>query len=271
MIPVDPTCPDEDKPGWMVDGQQRCAAIRDARVESFPVCVTAFVTSSGEEQRAQFILINSTKPLPKGLIYELLPTTTGALPTSLQLRRYPAMLLDRLNHDDGSPLRGLISTPTTPGGVIKDTSVLKMIENSLSDGALYCFRDPATGTGDTEAVLAVLYAFWGAVSDTFPEAWGLPPRRSRLMHGAGISSMGFVMDAIVEHHRSVGLPDREGFRSDLEILKDLCHWTSGTWAFGPDRQRRWNDVQNTSADIRLLTNLLLFQYKARAWGPRSQA
>ncbi len=29
--------PDEDKPGWIVDGQQRSAAIRDARIDSFPV------------------------------------------------------------------------------------------------------------------------------------------------------------------------------------------------------------------------------------------
>ena len=42
------TTPDDDKPGWIVDGQQRSAAIRDARIESFPVCVTAFITDSDE-------------------------------------------------------------------------------------------------------------------------------------------------------------------------------------------------------------------------------
>jgi DGQHR domain-containing protein len=58
--------------GWIVDGQQRCVAIRDARVDSFRVCVTAFITESDEEQRSEFILVHSAKPLPKGLIYELL-------------------------------------------------------------------------------------------------------------------------------------------------------------------------------------------------------
>ena len=38
LIPADEHAADEDKPGWIVDGQQRSAAIRDARIESFPVC-----------------------------------------------------------------------------------------------------------------------------------------------------------------------------------------------------------------------------------------
>ena len=36
----------------------------------------------------------------------------------------------------------MIRTPTMPEGKIKDNSILKMLENSLSDGALYGFRDP---------------------------------------------------------------------------------------------------------------------------------
>ena len=84
QIPIDEDIPEEDKPGWIVDGQQRTAAMRDARVEGFPVCVVGFVADGLEEQRQQFILVNATKPLPKGLIYELLPSTEGKLPLALQ-------------------------------------------------------------------------------------------------------------------------------------------------------------------------------------------
>ena len=100
VIPIDESLADENKPGWIVDGQQRSAAIREARVEGFPVFVTAFITDSVSEQRSQFILVNSTKPLPKGLIYELLardpggrsadrssaPALSGALARAAQLR-----------------------------------------------------------------------------------------------------------------------------------------------------------------------------------------
>ena len=103
-IPLDPDLPDSEKPGWIVDGQQRAAALRDARVKGFPVCVVGFIADGLEEQRQQFILVNATKPLPKGLIYELLPSTEGKLPAALQKRRYPALLSERLNFDDDSPL-----------------------------------------------------------------------------------------------------------------------------------------------------------------------
>jgi DGQHR domain-containing protein len=264
-IPVDDALSEADKPGWIVDGQQRIAAIREARVAMFPISVTAFVASSLLEQSEQFILVNSTKPLPKGLIYELLPTTTGKLSSQLQKRRFPSYLLDRLNHDDHSPLKDMIRTPTASNGIIKDNSILKMLENSLSDGALYRFRDPMTGTGDAEAMLAVVRAFWSAAKAVFKNEWGLPPRRSRLMHGAGIVSLGFVMDAIADRHRGKSLPQVEDFVQDLKALQEICRWTDGYWDFGPGAQRKWDEIQNTAKDIQLLSNFLLIQYKARVW------
>src|SRR5438034_4201688 len=94
VIPMDPAALEDEKPGFIVDGQQRLAAIREANLTSFPTCVTAFITDNVCEQTEQFILVNSTKPLPKGLIYELLPSTQGVLPTQLEKRRLPALLPD---------------------------------------------------------------------------------------------------------------------------------------------------------------------------------
>src|SRR5262249_11206100 len=123
LIPAGRDLSEADKPGFVVDGQQRLAAIRDAKLTSFPIFVVAFVAASVSEQQEQFILVNSTKPLPKGLIYELLPDTQGLLPTFLKKRQLPALLAARLNHDGDSPLRGMVRTPTTPEGVIKDNSL----------------------------------------------------------------------------------------------------------------------------------------------------
>ena len=130
-IPIDDTVAEEDKPGWIVDGQQRSAALRDARISGFPVCVIGFLAEGLEEQRQQFILVNATKPLPKGLIYELLPSTGGKLPVALQRRRHPALISERMNFDDDSPLHGMIRTPTNGTGVVADNTILKMLENSL--------------------------------------------------------------------------------------------------------------------------------------------
>lgn len=264
VVPVDEQQSDPEKPGWIVDGQQRTAAIREARIDEFPICVTAFITASQEDQRAQFILVNSTKPLPKGLIYELLPSTSGALPVPLQRKRFPSFLLDRLNYDQDSPFQGRIRTPTTPDGLVKDNSILKMLENSLYDGALYQFRDPDTGEGDVDQMLSLLKSYWTAVERTFPAEWTLPPRRSRLVHGVGIVSLGYVMDAITESADGTSVPTIDDFATGLELIKPECKWTSGFWNFGNDVLRQWNDLQNTPRDIQLLADHLLREFRKRS-------
>jgi DGQHR domain-containing protein len=275
VIPIDDTWSEADKPGLVVDGQQRCAAIHDANVESFEIFMVAFITSNDTEQREQFIRVNSTKPLPRSLIHELLPATKTKLSRSLQRRRFPAKVLEHLNYDSSSPLQGMIQTHTNAQGVIKDTSILSMVESSLSDGALYRFRDPLTGDGALEPILAILNNYWTAVRDVFDHAWGLPPRRSRLMHGVGITSMGALMDTISAAHYwadGIEILDCGVFRDDLHEMneKDVFRWTSGSWDFSSDHKRRWSELQNTGKDIRLLTDYLRVKYNAEVWDKRRQ-
>lgn len=290
----------EDKPGWIVDGQQRAAAIRDARMGTFPVFVTGFITDSVAEQREQFILVNSTKPLPKGLLYELLPGTDVQLASHLQKRRFPAYLLERLNYDSRSPLHLAIQTPTNPfqdfsartsrgfqnkperkyhenilsktdngkrrvQGFIKDNSILRMLENSLRDGALYRCRLQADGEMDVERILKLLFNFWQAVGTVFEEAWAKPPTRSRLTHGVGIVSMGHLMDAIADRYRAKAIPSQNEFAADLMPLKPYCSWTDGYWDFGSVDKRKWDQIQNTSKDIQLVANHILLHYKRLVW------
>lgn len=269
-IPIDGLGSPLGLPGWIVDGQQRVAAIREARIDSFPICVTAFITSDPQEQREQFILVNTTKPLPKGLIYELLPATESRLPSLLQRRRFPSRLMEYLNNDPASPFHRRIRTPTTPDGIVKDNSVLRMLENSLTDGALHPFRDSRTGGGDEKVMLSIVNGFWSAVGEVFPQAWRESPRRSRLTHGAGIVAMGCVMDAIAGRYRGQ-VVTREMFRGDVEPLAEICSWTGGYWDFGGGDIRKWNEVQNTSKDVSRLANLLLVEYKRRVWSRWSVA
>lgn len=263
-IPIESQWAEHEKPAWVVDGQQRIAAIREAKVDSFPICVTAFVANDVQQQREQFILVNSTKPLSKALIYELLPSTQMVLPDLLEKRRFPSMLLNRLNYDHDSPLRTKIKTATNPDGVIQDNSILKMLEHSLSDGALYRYRD-ANGSGDVEAMVAILKTYWSAVATVFKDAWQLPSNRSRLIHGAGIVSMGFIMDAIADRHHDEEELSFAHFQSDLEGMARYCRWTNGYWDFGGNVTRKWNEIQNTTKDIRLLANYLLLQYRTSVW------
>jgi hypothetical protein len=118
---------------------------------------------------------------------------------------------------------------------------------------------------DADRILQLLFNFWEAVASVFKDAWGKPPTRSRLTHGVGIVSMGHVMDAISDRYRSKGIPTTEQFAADLEPLKPVCSWTDGYWNFGAGKQRKWNEVQNTSKDIQLVANFLLVQYRRLVW------
>jgi hypothetical protein len=70
-------------------------------------------------------------------------------------------------------------------------------------------------------------------------------------------ALGYVMDYawIAESART-----RTAFGQVLKRLEGSTAWMSGTWAF-PDDQRPWNRLQNTNADIRLLTDFLLLTLK----------
>jgi len=241
--------------GFVVDGQQRRAAIRESGITGFPVLVSGFLAESEEERREQFILVNSTKPLPRALIFELLPVTETKLPPRFAKHKLAVVLLERLNGDRDSCLRRLVRTPTQPAGIIKDNSVLKGINNSLSDGVLHRFRSGRHALEpDVEGATAVLKDFWLAVSRVFPADWARPPAQSRLMHGAGVVGLSFIMDAISDnrYRHSPSPPAVPEFVEGLEMLKPYCCWSEGQWWFG----RKYNDIQNTPKDVHLFTNHL---------------
>src|SRR5205823_9003222 len=77
------------KPAWIVDGQQRALALARSRRKDFPVAVNAFVANDVQSQREQFLRVNSTRPLPRGLITEMLPEVGSVLPPHLAMRRAP--------------------------------------------------------------------------------------------------------------------------------------------------------------------------------------
>lgn len=73
----------KNKCGWIVDGQQKVSALSHLDNEDFEIVVNAFIAKDPHEQLEQFILVNNTKPLPKSLIYELLPEVKTEIPKGL--------------------------------------------------------------------------------------------------------------------------------------------------------------------------------------------
>jgi DGQHR domain-containing protein len=251
------------KPGFVVDGQQRLTALAQSDRKDFEIFVSCVLCEDEEELRRQFILINNTRPLPKALIYELLPQVS-ALPKRLNARAFAAALTEKLNYATKSSLRGRIHMHTNPEGVIKDTSLQKVIMNSADAGAI---RDYDKTAGRMDFGFELLSNFYGAVSDVFPAAWNEhTARTSRLVHGAGIVSLGFVMETL---YSRTGRLDRQTFVRGLEPIASMTAWTSGEWTFQDGSIAKWDEIENTHRQIQRLSLHLVGLVK-RAPGSQRQ-
>ncbi len=237
-------------PGFVVDGQQRLTALSGLDKPGFQVFVSALVCKDYDELRQQFVFINSARPLPKTLIYELLPNVEG-LPERYTARRFAARVVERLNFNGSPALRGQIRQHTNPGGVISDTAMQKLVMNSASQGAI---RELIVFEDREDRAVALIDEFFTAVSSVFGGEWtGMSPRHSRLRHGAGIIAMGFVMDLLYANQTATTAKE---FEVGLELLKPFTAWTSGNWPIsGYDVP--WNYLQNTPQDIDVLTRHLV--------------
>lgn len=249
------------KPAWIVDGQQRALALSRCKRRDMPVPISAFIADDVATQREQFLRVNSTKPLPRGLVSELLPEVDTVLPPTLAARRAPAALCDLLNRDPESPFFGLIRRSSvrtkSKTAVLADTSVIQVLQDSFStpSGCLFSYRNIATGETDFDGVRKLLYLYWGAVRDVFPEAWGKSPQESRLMHSAGLRALGKLMDRVMA---SVNVNERGAaarVRRELAALRPVCAWTAGSWS--EMGGLRWNELQNVPNHVRMLTNVLV--------------
>jgi len=258
-IPIPPE--DSPRPGWIVDGQQRSRALALTRRDDLLVPVTAFVTDDVGVQRDQFLRINSVKPLPNGLITELLPTLDTPLPAKLEARKVPSMLCDRLARDTASPFVGLIRRASTPRSerkqkVVTDTALVKTIQDSLSSpsGCLFPHQNMATNEVDVDTAWSILRIWWTAVRNTFPDAWGRPPRESRLMHSVGIRAMGALMDRVMPGI-DISSPEAVAIvEAELAPLRSVCQWTDGRWTELDGIA--WDELQCVSRHIRALSRYL---------------
>lgn len=237
--------------GLVVDGQQRLSALSRLPDKDFQLFVSVLVCNDYQELRRQFILINSARPLPKSLVYELLPGVERA-PTRATIRSYAAQVTERLNYDEASSLRGQILQHTNPTGVIRDTAIQKVIMHSASDGAL---RELRGEEDELDRAFCLISEFYGAVQDVFAADWnGHSPKTSRLVHSAGIVALGFVMELL---HARDGARDRAAFRRGLSVLKGQTAWTHGTWKFSDFEVVPWNALNNVQRQIMALAQHLV--------------
>jgi len=266
LIDVEIDADKDAPPGFVVDGQQRLTALSGMNKPGFEVFVSALICEDYNELRQQFVLINNTRPLPKALIYELLPNIDG-LPERFSKRSFASRMVERLNYTrtDEPVFYGRIHQHTNARGKLSDMAIQRLVMDSADQGAIREFiAESSQDSLDSmrtveERAFKLIHTFFSAVKEVFGPAWNdMTPKTSRLVHGAGLVAMGYVMETLYAH---AGKVDREEFVKGLKLIEPKCAWVAGRWTFSRDDQRPWNGIQNTSTDIDLLANYLVRELK----------
>ena len=220
FIPYRKAAFDHEKILSIADGQQRTAALGLASVDIVPeytVTVSAILPADASSKRTIFFISNNARRVNSDFQKLIQQDTPLETPTPGVTRL--------LTIQPDSPLFELIELP----GRKNHKSVIKF--NSVEQALVKGFVEEFKGTEVTltkDELYAVSKAFYTAVSETWPEAWGLKPTESKLMSGLGFRSLTVLFATDVKTHRvdeNKALDDPQlwkKIRKDLETMKKYC-------------------------------------------------
>ena len=122
----------------------------------------------------------------------------------------------------------------------KITRSLKMLENSLHDGALYRCRLQADNEMDTDRILEFALQFLGSSGHTFSRTLGENLPLGHDSHTAlELFRWGTLWMPSLIGIASTGIPTDWTVRGRSgTVTHPLCSWTDGYWNFAPSNQRK---------------------------------
>jgi DGQHR domain-containing protein len=254
---------DDEKSVLLVDGQQRTAALSLVPLDTIPFVdlgVSAVVAAEEEAKRV-FQVANETVKISTDFSKALLASMEDA-PGYLRDEQLTAEIVRRLaleNRD--SPFFGIVKYPgaKASGNII--------VYNSLF-GLVSAFRKglPDDISDDVDMLTSVICNSFSCVRSVWPDAWGLKPSVSKLMHGAGLRAISQVVIDKLQNYLSDGnmVEDQiiwEKLEASLSRLAARIAWTDSEAAAGTQTQKRvWREQisgkQNTNQDITTLKDFL---------------
>ncbi|WP_210651513.1 DGQHR domain-containing protein [Nocardioides sp. SYSU D00065] len=254
---------DEEKSVLLVDGQQRTAALSLIGVEdlAFIDLGVSAVVANDEEAKRVFQVANDSVKISTDFSKALLASMEEA-PGYLKDEQITAEVVRLLALDDtDSPFYDIVKYP---GSKAAGTVV---VYNSVF-GIVASFRRglPEDLTGDAATLSAIVADGFRAVRDTWPDAWGLKPSESKLMHGAGLRAVTQVlvekMQGYLTNGEDLGADETKAkLLASLGRLSTKVVWTDAAAAAGTATQKKhWREDisgrQNTNQDITALSGFL---------------
>ncbi|MDY7231538.1 DGQHR domain-containing protein [Hyalangium rubrum] len=255
---------DEEKSAVLVDGQQRTAALALVdvdKVKAFQISVNANVGDADAAKRV-FMIANSTQKIETQFSRALLASMDDQSVGYLQKERARALAAKALALDDpSSPFKGLIQYPG-----VKNDKRPPIAYNSLFQ-VVSTFANSSVDFGENpERLASVVKRSYELVKKVWPVAWGQKPKDSRLMHGAGLRAMAFLLanklEQLFSNHGDLDSPE---LWSDLEasltrlrtrVVWSLIETQDSTEKAKTNYTKEVSTRQNTNNDIAELANFL---------------
>ncbi|MTI53743.1 DGQHR domain-containing protein [Geosporobacter ferrireducens] len=153
------------KIAFVVDGQHRLRAFEFSKEKDFPLVVTALINLSVAEVAELFVKINYyQKPVNKSLVYDLLGISEKIFPQYYIGHK----VVEKLNENINSPFYSSIKMLGVGSGFITQASLISAIEK-------YKIEDTFKKVGlefNEEILYAVLFNYFSAIKQAFPDYWG---------------------------------------------------------------------------------------------------
>ena len=263
-LPFRPAAFDHEKSVLLVDGQQRTAALALADIEKCPQVILSVnaIRASNDDARNIFQIANSTVKINADFKRALLATMDD-VPGYLKKERNLALAVKSLAVDDlHSPFSGIVAYQGVKYAKgqkppVAYNSLFAVLRN-FADGSL---QEHLT---DHKTLADVVKRSYSIVKKVWPSHWGKSPKENRLMHGAGIRSLG----DLILHKIEARMPEYDGdilsedlwkaVEKSVNRLQEHLIWCDDDIAPAGKGVRDFyksyiDGVQNTEQDITKLT------------------
>ncbi len=175
---------EEEKPGWILDGQQRIWAMQELGIQAAlggkkikkllaPISILSSKESSVEDLRVWFVNANEVKNLPKTLVQELAAKLSADHRKQLNPKRQEdairGKIVEGLNTHNQSPLNGQIRTQLNPKGDIAYRALVNQIK--FMARTFDFLKEKIQIEEGIDEALELLIDYYIAISAVWPEAW----------------------------------------------------------------------------------------------------
>lgn len=200
----DQPLPENDRIGYVIDGQHRLRAIEHSTLAKgeFNVVISAFHDVPTKFQLEQFYALNQTVPISAGQLALLRREIGYALPPKEAYKKAISDVCKTLQNYPESPFtpEKYVGAPPVLRGPLNISVVERMIEYAIKVTMLrFKWHQDASQIPpvNLDYVAKALYVYWKGVSEVFSDYWGKKQKDQRLFCAIGIYAMIRFFDIVM--------------------------------------------------------------------------